>query len=422
MNMSPFFKHTWSRWVPQLNRQLWILFAGRLLSQIGTGFTVFYVMIFFVNQVGLSATEVGIGLGSASISGVAGRILGGSLSDLPFWGRRRTLLLATGISGVGSLSLAFAYNLASFVTANLIMGLGIGFYWPAAEAAVADLTTPKQRNEAYALNRLGDSLGLGLGVVLAGMLIEASGAYRTLFIIDAASFFVFFGVIYSGFPEPLVFSKTHLGVLNGWITVLSDRHMLIYTLVNIMFTTYIYQIHSTTPLYLSNFAGGISGEGVKGFSSSRISTLFTWHIVLAALCQLPVARALNRFSRTQALTLSALAWAVGFILIWAVGVAPTANLVFAVLGLGVLAIAMISYLPAASTLVVELAPDSLRGVYLSINSLCWAAGAFIGPSLGGFALDQPRPLADTLWLALAVSVGMAVLILQYLGRTLSTRV
>jgi hypothetical protein len=45
-------------------------------------------------------------------------------------------------------------------------------------------------------------------------------------------------------------------------------------------------------------------------------------------------------------------------------------------------------------------------------------GYFIGPPLGGFALDQTRPLANTFWLGLALSVGIAILILQYLNRIL----
>lgn len=63
--------------------QVWILAAGRLLSEIGSGFTLFYAPIFFVNQVGLSSTLVGIALGCGSISGVVGRFLGGSWQILP---------------------------------------------------------------------------------------------------------------------------------------------------------------------------------------------------------------------------------------------------------------------------------------------------------------------------------------------------
>lgn len=65
-------------WLLGLDRQIWILAAGRLLSQIGTGFTAFYAPIFFVNQVGLSATQVGLALGSASVSGVVGRFFRGN--------------------------------------------------------------------------------------------------------------------------------------------------------------------------------------------------------------------------------------------------------------------------------------------------------------------------------------------------------
>lgn len=71
------------RLLPKLNYQIWILAIGRFLLEFGTGFTLFYAPIFFVNKVGLSATSVGIALGSASLSGILGRILSGSFSDSP---------------------------------------------------------------------------------------------------------------------------------------------------------------------------------------------------------------------------------------------------------------------------------------------------------------------------------------------------
>src|ERR671916_1732200 len=125
--------HKLFSWLPQLGHQVWILATGRLLSQIGTGFTLFYAPIFFVNQVGLSATAVGIALGSGSITGVVGRFLGGSFADSKFWGRRRTLLLSAAISAVASVILALSFNFPTFIIGNLLMGLGVGLYWPATE-------------------------------------------------------------------------------------------------------------------------------------------------------------------------------------------------------------------------------------------------------------------------------------------------
>lgn len=60
--------------LPRLQHQVWLLAFGRLLSQVGTGFTLFYAPIFFVNQVGLSATAVGVGIGRFSTRIVARRL------------------------------------------------------------------------------------------------------------------------------------------------------------------------------------------------------------------------------------------------------------------------------------------------------------------------------------------------------------
>lgn len=409
-------KHKLLPWLPQLDTQVWILGVGRFLSEVGTGFTLFYAPIFFVNQVGLSATAVGIALGSASISGVVGRIVGGSLSDSRWWGRRRTLLLSAAVAAIASLVLATTTNFTTLVMGNLLIGLGQGLYWPATEAVVADLTLPAQRREAYALTRLADNLGLGMGIVLGGALIGTTGAYRLLFVIDAISFVVFFGVIYFAIKETYQpqANTTTPSLQGSWIIALRDRRLLVYVMVNIIFTTYMSQLHSTLPLYFKNFVGN-SGQG---FAETTISALFAWHLILAIVCQLPVARILSRFTHPQALAISAGFWALGFSLIWFTGIATFGHLAWAILSLSIFSLATVSYTPSASSLITDLSPEEQRGVYFSINSLCWAAGYFIGPPLGGWALDRSPLVADSFWLGLSFSVAIAVAILQYLKRLL----
>lgn len=412
-------RHQLLSWLPDLDRQVWILAVGRLLSQTGTGFTLFYAPIFFVNQVGLSATAVGIGLGSAQISGIIGRLLGGSFSDSPDWGRRRTLLLSALVSAIASFVLAFADNFAMVVAGNLLMGLGIGLYWPATEAVVADLTAGKTRNEAYAITRLGDNIGLQLGIILGGIVIATTGAYRSLFIIDGLSFVVFFGVIYAAIAEtyrPPIIAQSDRPETpeNGWMVALGDRTLLIYIAVNILFTVYMSQIHSTIPLYLNNFMRG-------DFSAGTISALFAGHTAISIVLLLPVARLLNPLSRPHALIVSAMLWGMGFLIVGLMGMATTGTLLLAILGLGILAIATVSYTPAASALVADLAPDSRRGIYLSLNAQCWAIGYLIGPPLGGWVLDQTPQIVYNFWLGLAASVGVAIAILQSLHRQITRR-
>lgn len=401
-------------WLPQLDPQVWILGFGRFLSEVGTGFTLFYAPIFFVNQVGFSATAVGFALGSASISGIFGRILGGSLSDSPKWGRRRTLLLSAAVAAIASLVLASTVTFPILILGNLLVGLGQGLYWPATEAVVADLTTSENRREAYALTRLADNLGLGTGIVFGGALVGVTGAYRALFLIDATSFMVFFVVIYLAIKDyqPQA-TASNLSLQGSWGKALGDRRLLVYVLVNIIFTTYTSQLHSTLPLYLRNF---VSSGSTQGFTESTLSALFAWHMAIAILFQLPIARVLKRFTHPHALIVSALIWAVGFSCVWFTGITPVNQLFWAVIALGIFGLAIVSYTPSAAALVTELAPESQRGVYFSMSSLCWAAGYFIGPPLGGWALDQSRVVVYSYWLGLAASVLVTIAILHYLNR------
>lgn len=403
-------------WFTPLHPQVEIIVTGRFLSQVGSGFTLLYSSIFFVNQLGFSSTSVGLALGSASISGVIGRIMAGSFCDSEFWGRRRTMLLAAAIGAIASLILAVTTNFYTLVAANLLMGLAIGFYGPANDAAISDLTAAEQYRETYALIKFIDNIGLEIGIILSGALIGITGAYRTLFVINASAYIVLFALIYTLFVETYKpQSTTTISLKDSWLLALSDRRLLVFIVVNILFTTYYSELTSILPLYFKNVCLTVSGQG---FSETTISTLFSWHIALAIVLQLPSAHVLKRFSQAHTLMFSALMWALGFGVIWVMSVTSVGQFGWAILALEIMAVATICFIPAAISLVKDLAPPSQRGVYFSINSLCWAIGYFIGPLLGGWVLDQPNQVADNFWIGLACSVVVTIAILQHLHRML----
>ncbi len=375
--------------------QVWVLFVGRLLSQLGSGFTLFYAPIVFVNQVGLSATQVGVGLGATALSGMAGRIGGGWGSDR--FGRKPVLVLAAVISALGCAVLAGSGDFGSFTLGNLVLGLGVGLYWPANEAAVADWTTPAQRQGAYALTRSADAVGLGLGVALGGVLVGES--FRWLFIIDGLTFALFGAIVAVGLKEPVRQTPAYLGNLGR--ILMHDKILQFYSVINVIFTFLLAQTNSALPLYLKNFVGE------QGLSHLRITAFFTLFVLVTAVIQIPVVRLSRPLGLIGTLQLSALFWGVGFM-----GVAGTGLLnVPAWVGLSLLAVATAAYLPTASTWVAQLAPPELRGTYLAINSLCWSLGYLLGPPVGGWFLDLSRPGADALWfllVLLAVVVGASL--------------
>jgi MFS family permease len=400
----------------ELPRQIWILALGRLLSEIGSGFTIFYAPIFFVQQVGLSATSVGLALGSASISGIAGRLLSGTYADR--WGRKPVLLLSTVVLAISCFIFATTNDFPTLVVGCLVQGLGLGLYWPANEAIVADLTDGEARRFAYAITRLADNVGMGLGIIAGGLLISTTGAYRSLFIIDGISFCCFLLTIAFGIQETLQAEKTAVRFVSGYTTALRDRRLIVYVIVNIILTVYISQTQTTLPLYFSGF---VAQPGARGFSPQVISTLFTGHLLMTIACQLPILKLLQRLSHARSLMISGGFWLLGFVAIATTGIINSYQLLWASLGLGLFAIAIVAYTPTASALIADLAPSSLRGVYTSINSLCWAAGYAIGPPLGGWALDRSPQFAHEFWLGLAATVPIVWAILWWLERLVGRR-
>ncbi|MEO0535827.1 MAG: MFS transporter [Cyanobacteria bacterium P01_A01_bin.123] len=408
------------QWLPTLDSRVWLLALGRLLSQVGIGFVLFYAPIFFVDRVGLSTTQVGLGIGIGAIAGLVGRFLGGSLADSQQGGRRKTLLLSAAVSAGADGILVLADNFPLFVLGNVVMDFGVGLYWPATEAVVADITPIKDRNEAFAVVRLADSIGLGCGVVLGGALISLTGLYRLLFVIDGVTFLVFFVIIFRFIAETRPDQPSGAQFLEGWGVALRDKSLLIYVVVNVLFTSYIAQVQSTLPVYFNQFVA-VNPQTGKGLAEGTLSILFTGHVVLSAVCQLPVARRLKGLPMARSLMIAAGFWGIGFLLVWLAGITDALPIVWAGLALAVMAIATVSYTPIASALVVSLAPAQLRGVYFSMNSMCWAMGYFIGPPIGGWALDQSRAVADGFWLGAAMSITVAIAILVVLDQRLKAR-
>ncbi|NER83537.1 MAG: MFS transporter [Leptolyngbya sp. SIO1D8] len=403
-------------WWPQLSPQVWVLVAGRFLSQIGSGIVLFYVPIYFVNLVGLSAAQVGLGLSSAAIASAVGFFLAGAMTDSPLWGRRRTLMLSCLISILADGVFWFAQSLPLLILANVLMGFGDSLYWPASGAAIADESPGRQREEAYAVSGLADALGSGLGIVLGGLLIATANAYQLLFVVDGITFFAFLGVltimIKDTYAQPS-YDATQRG-FKAWSTALLNPMFLGFALANILFTTYINLMESTLPLYLTNF---VQPSTWLSLTPENIGVLFSVYVLIVALLQVPAVRTLQRYQRVHVLMLSMMLWGIGFLLIWLVGLATGWQLILIVLALVILAIANVTYTPFAVALVTELAPKPSLGIYLSLNAQCWTVGYLLGPLVGGWSLAQNEHIAHALWATVSLSTLIGVLILKQFVRS-----
>ncbi len=401
------------------SRQVWVQAIARSLYQAGYGSIQFFIPLIFVNQVGLSATTVGIGIGSGSLAGIVGHLLGGYLADSPAYGRKRALLFSAGLAIMAAIALALTQSLPMLVVANLLMGLSAGCYWTAADAAVIDVTVPEHRHKAFAVLVLADSLGGGLGIWGGGMLLSLLHQAQILFFVGSLILVVFLVLILIAVKETRQDSSEHADTLQGFVVALRDRSLILFVLVNILFTTYIALVSSTLPLYFTNVVS-ISPEATSasGTSIGSIANLYTWcYVGLGAVLQVPIVQVLGLVPKVRILAISMLLWGTGFILVWVSGTVASMQLVWAIASLCVLSVAATIYKPFAPAIVAELAPESLRGVYLAISYQCWSIGYFIGPVLGGWAMDQSGAIARGSWVVAAIGAFFSLFILYFLGQT-----
>ncbi|NEQ97907.1 MAG: MFS transporter [Cyanothece sp. SIO2G6] len=424
-------------WLPHLRREIWILAVGQLLLFMGQGFTMVYTSIYFVNALGFSATQVGLALGSGSISGTLSRFWAGNAIDSPLLGRRKTLFLSTVVTAIACFCLALTTTFPMLVLGNLLLGIGSSLYWPATMAVTADLTTGENRTEGFALTRLADNVGLGLGALLAGQYIAWSGSYPALFFGKGIAYLICGVIIYLTIAETLPHQPTESEdfayqpladdaadaavVLHGsgqtlrqWGQALRDRPFLLYLAANMFFTTFVAQLSSTLPLYLVDFVPG--GNAAQGFSEQWISYLFGVHALLKIVLQMPVTRWLKPFHYSNLLLTSSALWMVGFTLVWLAGLVPTNAIIPIAIAFSFVAMAEVIHAPAAMSIVGELAPESARGVYFSLESQTWALGFLIGPAVGGWTLDHGATWGSNLWLVLTASSLVSAVVLVLLKR------
>jgi MFS family permease len=142
--------------------------------------------------------------------------------------------------------------------------------------------------------------------------------------------------------------------------------------------------------------------------------------------QVPIVQVLGSVPKVRILAISMLLWGTGFILVWVTGMVASMQIVWAIASLSVLSVAATIYKPFAPAIVAELAPESLRGAYLAISYQCWSIGYFIGPVVGGWAMDQSGAVSEAmpggliargLWVVAAIGAFFSLFILYFLGQS-----
>ncbi|MEP7740162.1 MFS transporter [Nocardioides sp. 31GB23] len=153
-------------------RRWWAL-AALALAVLTLGFDITIMNV----ALPTIATELEVGTDSlqwmvnAYVLVIAGLMLTcGALGDR--YGRKRLLLIGLGVFGISSAVAAGVDSAALVIAARGVMGMGAAIMMPVAFAVLAALFGPAERGKAVSLLVMGLGIGIPLGPIIGGYLLE----------------------------------------------------------------------------------------------------------------------------------------------------------------------------------------------------------------------------------------------------------
>ncbi|MFL9659712.1 MDR family MFS transporter [Streptomyces sp. PB17] len=387
--------------------------VGNALSAFGLGFTVPYLYVYVAQVRGLGSVTAGLVLAVFAVA---------ALIVLPFAGRaivRRgplpVLLVALVTAALGAMSLGLSASAGTVLVSAAALGAGQAVMQPALATMIVDCSTTETRSRAFAMQFFLQNLGLGVGGLIGGHLVDTTSAssFTLLFAIEAAMFLVLVAVMATVRVPRAPRIEAAPGQTGGgsWKQLLGNRAMVQLCVLGFVLFFACY----------GQFESGLSAYGVEaaGITTSALGTALAANTLMIVVAQFAVLKFVERRKRSRVIASVGLIWAVA----WAVAgysglghgsqTMATAAFIstYALFGLGE---AMLS--PTLAPLVADLAPTGLAGQYNSAFALVKQLALAIGPAVGGplgASLHAPYIVAFLLF-----SLGITVLAVR-LGRQLT---
>ena len=361
--------------------QFWLMFAGLLVSRIGTSMIWPFLLLYASQRLELPMAAVATLLTINAAAGVASSFLAGPIIDR--FGRKWMMVGGLALHSVTYLMLSRADTLLEFAGLMALSGAVAPLYMVGADAMLADLVPKEHRTDAYALMRLSANAGIAIGPAVGGVLISIS--YNLAFYIAAAglaSFSLLMLLFARETMPPHDPARPKPDGFGGYLEILRDRpYMSFLVLVTLGILPGVL-MWTLMPLYANqNY----------GVPESLYGLIPTTNALMVVFLQLPVTNFTKRYPDRRVMAFGALFYSLG------------AGLV--VLGRGffgfwismvVMTLGELALMPTSTSYAANLAPPDRRGRYMSLYNLTWSVAMGIGPVFGGLLNDRLGPWA--IWL------------------------
>ena len=221
-----------------------LLWAGELVSSIGSGLTSFGLGVYVFRQTGSAADMALVSL-LAFLPTLLLSVPAGVLADR--YDRRLPMMVGDGFSALGILYIFFCMQTGGASLTQICIGVTVSSIFssllePAYRATVSDILEKEDYSRASGLVSLAGSARYLVSPILAGILLTVSDI-RLLLVLDMGTFFLTVtctGVVRHGLASKVTENKEAFFTLlkEGWQAVTEKRGVLLLILVSSVMTCF----------------------------------------------------------------------------------------------------------------------------------------------------------------------------------------
>jgi MFS family permease len=368
----------------------WLIWLGTLVNRLG-GFVIPFLALYLTAQRAIPVSRAALIVSLFGAGSFIAQLSGGEMTDR--LGRRPVMLMSFLITPVFMIILGLAQNIVLISIATFIVGFFTDLYRPAVGAAIADLVPPESRTRAYGYNYWAINLGAAVAPLLAGLIAERN--YVILFVADALTTALCGLIVFLGIREtrPVEAHRAAHATLNQRILQLRRAPiLLIFSLITLFFGMIYTQGNVTLPLDMQS----------HGLGPQLYGTAIAVNGFLIILVTIPISTMATKWRRLETMAVSAILMGLGFGF-----TALATNLPFFAISVAIWTLGEIASTSMAPTIIADLSPVELRGLYQGIFGSAWGLSYFLGPLIGGWVYD--RLGSDMLWLAcLVLAIILAI--------------
>ncbi|WP_375484230.1 MFS transporter [uncultured Jatrophihabitans sp.] len=392
-------------------RRLAILLFGASLGAIGWGAVLPFLYADIATARGMGASVAAVTFSAFALGALLAAPIAGRLADLA-----RPVVVATAARlgmVLAIVALMYAGDAAAIWAAALAYGAALAVVQPSTSVMVLELTPTAKRRDAFAWQFIGQNLGLAIGGLVGGYLVDLTSAtgsrpaYAFAALCSIASA-VLVGVVGRQAEREQV--RVDSPVENvGYRVVLRAPGVRWMLAVTVLLTLACYaQFDSGLPAYALS---------VLDVPATTLGTAVAVNAVLVAALTAPVVKATRSVPPAVLLGVCATVW----IGVWLVLAAPMLHALpapaFVIAGYALFSVGETMLAPVLTPLAASLAPAGATGRTLAAMSGGQTLATAVGPALSGVVLALGLPGG---FIAMQIACCLlAVLGARRLGRTLA---